>query len=378
MKEVQDHSFNEKSNLIAESEIKRIDALYNRVHAHIQRAKEQVVQSIDHEMLKTYWLIGRDIIEEEQEGEHRASYGKELLKNIAWKLVQNFGKGFSVDTLERARKFYLVYSDLGQEGQRIKQDSKSATLLRKTEAPIFRPNISWSHYILLLKIDKKEARTFYEIEASSNHWSTRELSRQIGSLLFDRLAKSKDKKGLLELACRGQEINKPQDLIKDPWVLEFLDLPEAHQLTETKLEEALINNLQDFLLELGKGFAFIGRQKRITLENTHFYTDLVFYHVILKCYFIIDLKTHPITHGDLGQMLFYVNYYDHEIKEESDNPTIGLVLCTEKTDKMVQYTLGENAKQIFASKYQFHLPTEEELENELITSIAKSCIQRPV
>jgi predicted nuclease of restriction endonuclease-like (RecB) superfamily len=365
MKEPHNDSLTNHSALMAEPELTRVEALYHRVQAYVQRAKEQIVRSIDHEMLRAYWLIGRDLVEDEQAGEARATYGKAVLQSIASKLRQEFGKGFSVDTLERSRKFYLFYSKEGQKKCSLEAGPKSATVLRKSEVPVFKPNLSWSHYLLLLKVDRREARTFYEIEASHNHWSTRELARQIGSLLFDRLAKSKDKEGLLKLAHRGQEINKPQDLIKDPWVLEFLDLPEAHQLTETRLEKALIDNLQDFLLELGKGFAFVSRQKRITLENNHFYTDLVFYHMLLKCYCIIDLKTRPVTHGDLGQMLFYVNYYDREIKEENDNPTIGLVLCTEKTDKMVQYTLGDSAKQIFASKYQFHLPTEEELENEL-------------
>lgn len=356
------HSVNANDALVPKKDLKRMDALYQRTRLHIEAARQQVIQTIDQEMLKAYWLIGRDIVEDEQQGETRASYGKEVLKTLALKLSEEFGRGFSVDTLERTRKFYISYST---ESNRLEKQDKSASVLRKSEPPLFKPNLTWTHYLLLLKVDRKEARAFYEIEASNNNWSSRELARQIGSLLFDRLAKSKDKQGLLKLASQGQEINVPTDIIKDPLVLEFLGVPEAHQLSETKLEEALINNLKDFLLELGKGFAFMGRQKRITLENSHFYTDLVFYHVILKCYIIIDLKTQPITHGDLGQMLFYVNYYDKEIKTQDDNPTIGLILCTEKSEKMVKYTLGENAKQIFASKYQFHLPTEEELEKEL-------------
>ncbi len=185
------------------------------------------------------------------------------------------------------------------------------------------------------------------------------------NLLYDRLRKSRDKKGVLELALKGQKISKPEDVIKDPFVLEFLGIPESHKMVESKLEQALINNLQHFLLELGKGFAFVARQKRLTLESDHFYTDLVFYHVILKCYIIIDLKTHALTHADLGQMQLYVNYYDLEIKSADDNPTIGLVLCTKKNDVIVKYTLAEKSKQIFASKYQFHLPTVVELEAEI-------------
>lgn len=216
-----------------------------------------------------------------------------------------------------------------------------------------------------MRVDRLEARAFYEIEAFKSNWSARELERQIASLLFDRLAKSKDKKGLMKLTSLGQEIENAEDAIKDPLILEFLGLPESHLLTESKLEEALIHNLQHFLLELGKGFAFIARQKRLTLDGDHFYTDLVFYHIILKCFVIIDIKTNKLTHADLGQMMLYVNYFDREIKTKNDNPTIGLVLCTEKSDAMVNYTLGERGKQIFTSKYQFHLPTEAELEKEI-------------
>lgn len=216
-----------------------------------------------------------------------------------------------------------------------------------------------------MRIHSLEARSFYEIEAKKNCWSGRELERQINSLLFERLAKSKDKIGLMRLACRGQEIETPADAIKEPLVLEFIGMPESHRLVESQLEEALTNNLQEFLLELGKGFAFVARQKRLTLDGDHFYADLVFYHVILKCYVIIDIKTRKLTHADLGQMQLYVNYFDEEVITSTDNPTIGLILCTKKSDAMVKYTLGEKAKQIFASKYQFHLPTEKELEAEL-------------
>lgn len=236
---------------------------------------------------------------------------------------------------------------------------------RKSDLPNLNPKLSWTHYRALIRVKKSEARQFYEIEAAKNNWSSRELERQIGSLLFDRLAKSRDKDGLLKLANNGHEVNNPEDAIKDPLVLEFLSLPESHQLIESKLEVALIDNLQNFLLELGKGFAFVARQKRLTFDSNHFYADLVFYHVILKCYVIVDLKTHPLTHADLGQMLLYVNYFDKEIKMQNDNPTIGLVLCTEKSDKMVKYMLDEKANKIFASTYQFHLPSEKELEVEL-------------
>ena len=337
----------------------RIDGLYSRVQTHIDHARQNVQKTIDTEMVSAYWRIGREIVEEEQHGQKRTEYGQAVLQTLSRRLNQKYGRGFSVDNLERARKFYLTYPT-------GRLEEKSATVLRKSSIePQFHYNLSWSHYVQLVRVSRPEARAFYAIEASNNNWSSRELQRQIGSLLFDRLAKSRDKEGLLELAYKGQEINHPQDAMKDPVVLEFLGMPESHNLVESKMEEALINNLQKFLLELGKGFAFVDRQKRLTLDGDHYYADLVFYHIILKCYVVVDIKTKKLTHGDLGQILLYVNYFDQEIKTTSDNPTIGLVLCTEKSNSMVKYTLGEKAKQIFASTYQFHLPTEAELEAEL-------------
>ena len=307
-------------------------------------------------MIKAYWLIGQEIVEEEQFGKERSQYGKAVLRGLSSKLQQKYKKGFSVDILEKARKFYIVFQ----------VDSlKSATVSRKSETLSLVPNLSWSHYVELLKVSRIEAMQFYAFEASKNNWNVRELRRQISSFLFDRLSKSKNKTATLDMALRGQEINTPQDAIKEPLVLEFLGAPQPNKLSETKLETAIINNLQDFLLELGTGFAFMGRQKRITFDNDHYYADLVFYHVILKCYVIVDLKTHKLTHADLGQMQLYVNYYDKEIKMSNDNPTIGLVLCTQKSNAMANYMLGENAKQIFATTYQFHLPTEKELEAEI-------------
>ncbi len=228
------------------------------------------------------------------------------------------------------------------------------------------PNLSWTHYRTLLRVDKPEARAFYEIEAIKNNWAARELERQINSLLYERLALSKDKKGLMKLATKGHAVQRPADIFKDPVVMEFLGLPESPRLVETDLEQALINNLQSFLLELGKGFAFISRQERLTLDGDHFYIDLVFYHTVLKCYVIIDLKTGKLTHQDLGQLQLYVNYYDRERTTDGDNPTLGLILCADKNDAVVKYTLGpEQEKKIFASRYKLHLPTEAELKAEI-------------
>jgi predicted nuclease of restriction endonuclease-like (RecB) superfamily len=218
----------------------------------------------------------------------------------------------------------------------------------------------------LLRVDAPEARAFYEIEALANAWSARELERQINSLLFERLAKSKDKPGLMQLANQGQTVAKPADIFKDPVVMEFLGMPESPRLVESKLEQALVDNLQAFLLELGRGFAFVSRQERITLDGDHFNIDLVFYHTILKCYVLIDLKVGKLTHGDLGQMQLYVNYYDRERRTEGDNPTLGLILCTDKNDAVVKYTLGrDHRRTIFTSRYKLHLPTEAELRAEM-------------
>ena len=305
-------------------------------------------------MVSAYWRIGRDIVEAEQNGKVRAAYGSNLLTELAKRLCDKYGKGFSVSTLRDIRQFYITYSDTSPIHHAVRGKSKSLS-----------PNLGWVHYRALMRIDRIEARLFYEIESEKNAWSGRELDRQINSLLFDRLAKSKDKEGVLALAKDGQKINLPEDAIKEPLILEFLGLPESNRLVESELENALITNLQQFLLELGKGFSFIGRQKRLTFDGDHFYADLVFYHVLLKCYVIVDLKTHKLTHADLGQMQLYVNYFDKEIKQPDDSPTIGLVLCTEKSEEMAKYMLGDKAKQIFASKYQLHLPTEEQLEREI-------------
>ena len=227
-------------------------------------------------------------------------------------------------------------------------------------------------------MDKAEARAFYEIEAINNNWSARELERQINSLLYERLALSKDKKGLMRLAKKGQEIRQPADVFKDPVVIEFLGLPESPRLVESELEAALLDNLQAFLLELGKGFAFVARQQRLTLDGDHFYIDLVFYHTILKCFVLIDLKVGKLTHQDLGQLQLYVNYYDRERRTEGDNPTLGLILCTDKNDAVVKYTLGpEQSRKIFASRYKLYLPSEEELREEIRREMRRLPLRKP-
>lgn len=322
------------------------EKLLNQVSLHIDQARTFVQQSINMAMVQAYWHIGKDIVEEEQAGSHRADYGEQLIDRLSLYLKEAYGRGFSTGNLKDMRRFYLIYPLLFNNERVI--DIKSQTLSGEFNIPL-KSNLGWSHYRELIYIDRNEARQFYEIEAINNDWSVRELKRQIGSLLYDRLAKSKDKEGLLALAQKGQEINKPVDAIKDPMILEFLGLPESHLLVESTLEEALINNLQKFLLELGRGFAFLDRQMRLTLEGDHFYADLVFYHIILKCYVVIDLKTKPLKHGDISQIQLYVNYFDKEIKTDTDNPTVGLILCTGKNETMVKYLLGNENNQIFTS-----------------------------
>ena len=312
-----------------------------------------------------------------------------MIVEISRKLQNEFGSGYSATNLKLFRQFFLCYPDLvGREIRHTPSSELSATDRErysiKVTLPIeightacdqswkpgrLHPNLAWSLYRHLIRVDRPEARAFYEIEAVKNNWSARELERQINSLLYERLALSKDKKGLMKLATKGQEVQAPADAIKDPVVMEFLGLPESPRLVESDLEEALINNLQSFLLELGKGFAFVARQERLTLEGDHFYIDLVFYHTVLKCYVIIDLKTGKLTHQDLGQLQLYVNYYDRERRTPGDAPTLGLILCTDKNDAVVRYTLGpDQQKAIFASRYKLHLPSEAELRREILTA----------
>ena len=355
------------------------EELLTRIRQIWDVARVQVVRSVNSAHVCANWLIGQQIVEAEQGGEVRAGHGKALLKSLSQQLKAEYGSGFSVSGLQYMRSFYLKYPMLLSESQMRDVDNEeiSTSPMPKQHAlrvvsttgssdewkpGVLNPNLSWTHYRTLLKVEHQTARNFYEIEAVKNGWSTRQLARQINSLLFDRLLKSSDKDRLLALANEGLSPNQPADVIKDPYVLEFLDLPESHRLAESQLEEALLTHLQDFLLELGNGFAFVGRQVRLTLEGDHFYPDLIFYHIKLKCYVVIDLKVDKLSHADLGQMQLYVHYYDREIADPHDNPTIGLILCTDKNDALVQYVLDEKNQQIFASRYQLHLPSEEELQ----------------
>ncbi|MEX2606241.1 MAG: PDDEXK nuclease domain-containing protein [Kiritimatiellia bacterium] len=351
-------------------------ALFDRVVTILEEARTHVARTVNNAMVAAYWLIGREIVERLQDGEARATYGKTLIQDLSTFLQERYGKGFSEENLQLFRKFYLVYHERNvihyPPGTKFEKREKTYPLGTESETRDsgknvegFHPDLSWSHYRALMRVENEEARRFYEREAVKAQWSKRQLERQINSLLFERLLKSRDKSGMLALANEGQTIQSPVDAIKDPYVLEFLNLPESHQLAESDLETALTTHLRDFLLELGEGFAFVARQKRLTLEGDHFYADLVFYHIRLKCYVVIDLKVDKLTHGDLGQMQMYVHYFDREIRTPEDNPTLGLILCTDKNDAMVEYVLDEGNERIFASRYQLELPSKEQLRHLL-------------
>ncbi len=317
------------------------------------------------------------IVEEEQNGKERAEYGKQILKGLSVQLTNEFGKGFSLSNLEQIRKFYLIYSN-SETLSRILQIQNSQSVIVESESSIpqsliveFKKfdyhtlisffKLTWTHYLFLMRIDDEKERSFYEIESEKHNWSVRELKRQYDSALYTRLALSRDKEGVLKLSEEGQIIEKPKDIIKDPYILEFLGLPELHNYSESELEQEIINKLEHFLLELGEGFAFVARQKRITFDDKHFYIDLVFYNRVLKSFVLIDLKIGELKHQDLGQMQMYVNYYDREMRLEGENKTIGIVLCQNKSDLVVEYTLPDNNEQIFASKYKTILPSKEDL-----------------
>ena len=319
--------------------------VYDEIRNLLKEARKNIVSNINTTMTKTYFLIGKRIVEEEQNGNERATYGKNLIKNLSKKLTNEFGKGFSERNIEQMRKFYKTYS------------------IPQTLSAEFK--LSWSHYLILMRMENIDERNFYEIESIENNWSLRELRRQIDSALYERLVLSRDKEKVKELAFKGQVIEKPEDVVKDPYILEFLGLEEQSNYSENKLETEIINNLEKFLLELGKGFTFVGRQVRFTFDEKHFRVDLVFYNRILKCFVLIDLKIGEVTHQDLGQMQMYVNYYDRYVRLPDENKSIGIIICREKNDTLVKLTLPEDNNQIFASKYMTVLPTKEEFKKIL-------------
>ena len=362
-----------------------VEGLFHRVVAILEQARARVVRTVNSEMVLAYWHIGREIVELLQAGEERAEYGNRVIEQLAARLRTRYGRGFSTANLRYFRTFYQVYADRTPE---IRQTASgelgpapASVKIRHTPSGVlddlasavdqadgirgFSPALGWSHYQTLLQVDHKAARLFYEIEAEKDGWSVRHLERQIHGLLFARLIKSRDKAGLLDLVSKGQALHEPIDTIKDPYVLDFLDLPDAPALHESQIESAIIAHLQEFLLELGKGFAFVARQKRLSFEDEHLYVDLVFYNCILKCYVLVDLKIGKLTHQDVGQMDGYVRLFDDRFTSPGDNPTIGLILCAQKNDAVARYSVLSESKQIFAAKYVKYLPTEAELRHEL-------------
>lgn len=357
--------------------------LLDRIAKILVEAKTKVVREINKAQVFAHWEIGREIVEFEQKGEARGEYGEQLIDRLSKDMTQKFGRGFSPTNLKMMRLFYQTFpirqtlSDESTEEQKCQtvsgkfiEGQKSKTLsgksgIQQTVSAEFEPMLSWSHYCELLKVEESIARSFYEQEAIQNNWSVRELKRQINSMLFERLALSKDVKAVMKMAKRGQIIEKPEDAIKDPYILEFLNLKEETSYTETQLEQALIDKLQYFLLELGKGFSFVARQKRITIANRHYHIDLVFYNRILKCFVLIDLKTGELDHTDIGQMNFYLNYFKENEKTKDENDPIGLILCAKKDEIFAKYVLGGLSNKVFASKYKLALPSEKEISLKL-------------
>jgi len=377
-----------------------------RIREILTQARHSALQSVNAVMVGAYWLVGREIVEEEQRGEKRARYGAGLLKGLAEALTVEFGEGFGERNLRHMRQFYLVYPNrrpvIGNTARSGLPEPSGAAEIRNTPrskseetSPIrshrpssamekvreptagFLPDLSWSHYRVLLRVADAQARGFYEAECAKARWSVRELERQVSSLLFERLARSRDKEGVQALAREGHDVHSAADLVKDPYVLEFVGLPESSRWLESDLEAALIDRLQDFLLELGRDLFFMARQKRITIDGDHFYIDLVFYHRALRCFVLVDLKLGRLTQQDIGQMLLYTGYFGKEETREDENPPIGLILCTSKNEAVVRYTLAQNANQVFASRYQLHLPSEVELAAELQRERAVLEAERP-
>ncbi len=354
---------------------KSFNSIYSQIKEIIESSKSSAYKAVNFVKVQSYWLIGQVIVEYEQKGKTRAVYGSELIKQLSSKLQNEYGEGYNSTNLKYSRQFYLTFQKshalrdqsvpgkshaAGDKLSLVKVNNKTVKITTELS-----PLLSWTHYRLLLKIAKEEVRNFYIKECIENNWGTRELERQINSHYYERLISSKNKNLVSKESKKNIEKYKPSDVIKDPYVLEFLGLKENTAYLEKDLEQALIDKLQDFLLELGKGFSFVARQKRITVDGDHFYIDLVFYNYILKCFCLIDLKIGKLTHQDIGQMDFYVRYFEEEIKNEDDNPTIGLILCSDKNDTMVKYTLLKKSKNIFASKYMLYLPTEDELKKEI-------------
>ncbi len=347
--------------------------LVSQIKELVNQVRRYAYQQVNTLSILTKYETGRLIVEYEQQGSEKAEYGAETLKKLSEILSHEFGRGYSIDSLERMRKFYIIYKNRisATPLRELMQNEKSEALSRilvteKSDESIL--NLSWSHFILLMKMDNHE-RDFYEIEAVHNNWSFRELQRQYNSSLYERVALSRNKDEVKKLSKSGQTVDKPSDILKQPYVLEFLGLKEEPAYSESQLESAIIDKIEQFLLELGKGFLFEARQKRISFEDDHFYIDLVFYNRILRCYVLIDLKIGRLTHQDIGQMQMYVNFFDRNVKTSEENRTVGIILCKESNRTVVEFTLAEGQDQIFPREYKLYLPKKEELRKQLELAI---------
>jgi len=364
--------------------MKKSNNRYSEIKQILEQARNNAIRAVNFSMVIAYWEIGKRIVEEEQQGSKKAHYGEYLLLELSEKLSQDFGKGYSLTNLKYFRQFFQLFSNQSIGHSLSDRSSKTIREL-KSHAPsdeikpigesiskILRPELSWTHYRHLLRVENPAARTYYMNECADQNWSTRTLERQINSFYFERLLSSKNKKAVISNTNKEGKKDKPSilDFVKDPYVLEFLELKPNSELYEKELETELLNKLQLFLLELGKGFSFVARQKRISADGEHFYIDLVFYNYILKCFVLIDLKIGKLAHQDIGQMDLYVRYFEEEIKQKSDNPTIGIILGAEKNETIVKYSVLKKNKQLFASKYKVYLPTEKELITELNAELA--------
>ena len=350
-----------------------INYLFEKIASVIEEARRRASTAINLSEVYAKFNVGRYIVEDEQGGKERAAYGKQVLEQLSKKIEERFGEGWSVDTLKRCRKFYSIYSTPAIGATVLHQLEtttdfvnlgNSVAQIQEASAEPHKFVLSWSHYLILMRVKDANARSFYEIECAKQNWGVRWLQRQVNSSLYERLALSKDKDEVIRLATEGQVVEKPADIIKDPITLEFLGLKSEAAYSESKLENAIISKLQQFLLELGKGFLFETRQKRFTFEEENFYVDLVFYNRLLQCYVLIDLKIDKLTHQDLGQMQMYVNYYDRHVRQEWEKPTIGILLCKEKKDALIKLTLPEDAN-IYATEYALYLPDKNELQERL-------------
>ncbi len=342
-------------------------SIYSDIRNILEISRATVVKSVNFTMVTAYWKIGQRITEEELKGKQRAGYGEKLIDEIAKKLTMDFGKGFTATNIRYMRLFYLSFPI----HHALRDESKKSKKILPVIPTQLRSELSWTHYRMLINVENIEAKKYYMNEAADNNWSTRVMERQINSFYFQRLLSSKNKKTVIAKTNAEAKKDAPSilDFVKDPYVLEFLNLRPDSELYEKELETELLNKLQEFLLELGKGFSFVARQQRISPDGEDFYIDIVFYNYILKCFVLIDLKTGKLTHQDIGQMDFYVRYYENEVRQKEDYPTIGIILCTEKNETVVKYSVLSENKRLFASKYKLYLPSEKELITELKTEL---------